>query len=114
VAFDFFTVPTLTFQLLYCFFLIEHGRRRILHFNITRHPTARVGGATTAGSVSRDGPYRYAIFDHDSKFDAEVTAFLRATGLRPKHRVFRHRGKTVLRNAGWEAAAARFSTISLR
>ena len=28
VAFDFFTVPTLTFQLLYCFFVIEHGRRR--------------------------------------------------------------------------------------
>jgi len=40
VAFDFFTVPTLTFQLLYCFFVIEHGRRRILHFNVTRHPIA--------------------------------------------------------------------------
>jgi putative transposase len=31
VAFDFFTVPTPTFQLLYCFFVIEHGRRRILY-----------------------------------------------------------------------------------
>jgi len=40
VAFDFFTVPTLTFRLLYCFFVIEHDRRRVLHFNITRHPTA--------------------------------------------------------------------------
>src|SRR5437868_3134466 len=40
VAFDFLTVPTLTFQLLYCFFVIEHGRRRILHFNVTRHPSA--------------------------------------------------------------------------
>ena len=40
VAFDFFTVPTLTFQLLYCFFVIEHGRRKILHINVTRHPTA--------------------------------------------------------------------------
>ena len=39
-AFDFFIVPTVTFQLLYCFFVIEHGRRRILHFNVTRHPTA--------------------------------------------------------------------------
>jgi hypothetical protein len=27
-------------SLLYCFFVIEHGRRRILHFNLTRHPTA--------------------------------------------------------------------------
>jgi len=40
VAFDFFTVPTVTFQLLYCFFVMEHGRRKILHFNVTRHPTA--------------------------------------------------------------------------
>ena len=40
VAFDFFTVPTVTFQLLYCFFVIEHGRRRILHCNVTRHPSA--------------------------------------------------------------------------
>jgi putative transposase len=30
-AFDFFTVPTLRFRVLYCFFVIEHGRRRILH-----------------------------------------------------------------------------------
>ena len=37
-AFDFFTVPTVTFELLYCLFVIEHGRRKILHFNITRHP----------------------------------------------------------------------------
>ena len=34
-AFDFFTVPMVTFQLLYCFFVIEHGRRKILHFNVT-------------------------------------------------------------------------------
>ena len=39
-AFDFFTIPTVTFQVLYCFFVIEHGRRKILHFNVTRHPTA--------------------------------------------------------------------------
>jgi hypothetical protein len=38
VAFDFFTVPTVTFQLLfYCFFVIEHGRRKNLHCNMTRH-----------------------------------------------------------------------------
>jgi hypothetical protein len=33
-------VPTVTFQLLYCFFVIEHGRRKILHFNVTAHPTS--------------------------------------------------------------------------
>lgn len=37
---DFFTVPTLTFRLLYCFFVIDHSGRRILHFNVTAHATA--------------------------------------------------------------------------
>ena len=40
VALDFFTVPTATFRVLYCFFVMEHERRRILHFNVTRHPSA--------------------------------------------------------------------------
>jgi putative transposase len=40
VAMDFFTVPTLTFSILYCFFVIAHDRRRILHFNVTRHPSS--------------------------------------------------------------------------
>jgi hypothetical protein len=39
-AMDFFTVPTIAFGLLYCFFVISHDCRRILHFNVTRHPTA--------------------------------------------------------------------------
>jgi putative transposase len=39
VAMDFFTVPTLTFRVLYCFFVIEHRRRKILHFNVAEHPT---------------------------------------------------------------------------
>src|SRR3984893_4330889 len=37
-AMDFFTVPTLTFGVLYCFFVIGHDRRKILHFNVTRNP----------------------------------------------------------------------------
>jgi transposase InsO family protein len=39
-AMDFFTVPTVTLRVLYCFFIIGHDRRRILHFNVTRHPTS--------------------------------------------------------------------------
>jgi hypothetical protein len=44
-AFDFFTVPTITFRVLYCFFVIEHDRRRILHFNATAHPTSDCNAA---------------------------------------------------------------------
>lgn len=39
-AMDFFTVPTITFGALYCFFVVSHGRRGILHFNVTKRPTS--------------------------------------------------------------------------
>ena len=84
VAFEFFTVPTVTFYLLYCFFANAHGRRKILHFNVTRHPTAERVVQQLREALSEAGPYRYAIFDRDSKFDADVIAFLKATGLAPK------------------------------
>jgi hypothetical protein len=83
-AFDFFTVPTVTFQLLHCFFVIEHGRRRILHFNVTRHPTSEWVIQQLREAFPEAGPYRYVIFDRDSKFNNEVVAFLKATGLEPK------------------------------
>jgi hypothetical protein len=82
VAFDFFTVPTLTFQLLYCFFVIEHGRRRILHFNVTRHPSAEWVVQQLREAFPEVGPYRYIILDRDSKFDATVITFLNGTAER--------------------------------
>ncbi|HKE25429.1 MAG TPA: hypothetical protein VKB88_23885 [Bryobacteraceae bacterium] len=39
-AMDFFTVPTVSLRVLYCFFVIEHARRKILHCNVTQYPTA--------------------------------------------------------------------------
>jgi putative transposase len=38
---DFFTVPTMPFGVLYCFFIIAPSRRRILHLNATKHPMSR-------------------------------------------------------------------------
>ena len=84
VAFDFFTVPTVTFSLLYCFFVIEHGRRRILHVNVTRHPTAEWVLQQLREAFPEAAPYRYVILDRDAKFDADVIKFLKATGLKPK------------------------------
>src|SRR4051794_30850724 len=40
VSIDFFTVPTMRFQVLYVFLVLAHDRRRILHFAVTAHPTA--------------------------------------------------------------------------
>ena len=84
VAMDFFTVPTLTFKLLYCFFVMEHGRRRVLHVHITSHPTSDWVVQQLREVFSGADPYRYVLLDHDSKFNGEVIAFLEATGLKPK------------------------------
>ena len=40
VAVDFFTVPTITFRVLYGFLVLRHDRRRVVHFNVTASPTA--------------------------------------------------------------------------
>jgi len=77
-------VPTLTFRLLYCFFVIEHDRRRILHFNVTRHPTSDWVVQQLREAFPEAGQYRYVILDRDSKFDADVITLLKATGLKPK------------------------------
>jgi hypothetical protein len=73
-----------TFDLHYCFFLIEHGRRRILRFDVTDLPTAEWVVQQLREAFLEAGPYRYAIFDRDSAFNEEVVAFLEATGLKPK------------------------------
>ena len=54
-AMDFFTVSTLTFGILYCFFVIAHNRRRILHFNATKHPATAVPELVYPGSTLSSG-----------------------------------------------------------
>jgi hypothetical protein len=70
VALDFFTVPTATFRVLYCFFVIEHERRRILHFNVTPHPSADWVVQQLRETFAEAAPYRYVILDRDSIFNA--------------------------------------------
>jgi putative transposase len=82
-AFDFFTVPTLTFRVLYCLFVIEHGRRRILHFNTTAHPTSEWIVQQLREAFQLPCPQRYVVLDQDAKFGCEVVEFLKASGLKP-------------------------------
>jgi len=77
-AMDFFTVPSITFSMLYCFFVISHDRRRILHCNVTRHPT----GTWIVQQLREAFPYqsapKFLIFDHDRKYGLEVPAAVRS------------------------------------
>lgn len=71
-AMDFFTVPTLTFSVLYGFFVIAHDRRRILHFNVTKHPTSLWIAQQLRGAFPAEHRHQYLIFDRDGKFGNEV------------------------------------------
>ena len=69
---DFFTVPTLTFGVLYCFFVIAHDRRRILHINVTRHPTGFWITQQLREAFPYDTNYKYLLHDRDAKFGNQV------------------------------------------
>jgi len=82
-AIDFFTVPTITFRLLYCLFAIDHDRRRILHFNVTAHPSAEWVVQQLRETFPDSDRHRYVILDRDSKFSAEAIGFLHSSGIKP-------------------------------
>ena len=64
-AVDFFTVPTVTFRVLYVFIVIEHARRRIVHFNLTAHPTEQWAAQQFTEAFPFDSAPRYLIRDND-------------------------------------------------
>src|SRR5712692_8454453 len=82
-AMDFFTVPTITFSMLYCFFVIAHDRRRILHFNVTHHPA----GSWIVQQLRETFPYesasRFLILDHDAKYGLDVPAAIQCMKIAP-------------------------------
>jgi putative transposase len=86
---DFFTVPTLTFGVLYCFFVIGHDRRKILRFNVTRNPNA----LWIAQQLREAWPYvpahKFLLFDRDSKFGTDVISAVRDLGSHPTRTAFR-------------------------
>ena len=88
-AMDFFTVPTLTFGMIYCFFVISDDRRRILHCNVTGHPT----GAWVTQQLREAFPYnptaKYLIFDRAANFNTDVVSTVKSFGIEPKRTSFR-------------------------
>ncbi len=78
-AMDFVTIPTASFKVLYGLFIIHHDRRRILHFNVTTHPTAAWVLQQLREVFFDDPCIRYLVHDRDSKF-AGVTAWLKSAG----------------------------------
>jgi hypothetical protein len=82
-ACDFFVVPTVTFRLLYCFVILAHGRRRIVHFNVTTHPTARWTAQQVVEAFPADGSEpRYLLRDRDGIYGSYFQQRVSNIGIR--------------------------------
>jgi transposase InsO family protein len=86
---DFSTVPTLNFGILYCFFVIAHDRRQVLHCNATKHPTSAQVIQQLREAFPYDSSPKYLIFDRGASFDEEVIATVKSFGIQPKRTSFR-------------------------
>ena len=88
-AMDFFTVPTLTFGVLYRFFVIGHDRRKILHCNVTRNPNALWIVLQLREGWASEQPHGFVIFDRDSKFSPDIVAAVKENGRKQIRTAFR-------------------------
>jgi len=79
---DFMVSVTASMRVLYIFVAMEIGSRRILHTNVTAHPTAEWTLQQFRECLAYDHPYRYLIHDRDSIFSASLDSELKGFGLR--------------------------------
>jgi putative transposase len=81
VSVDFFTVPTIRFQILYVFLVLAHERRRIIHFAVTAHPTAEWTAQQLREAFPWDTTPRLLLRDRDRIFGQEFVEQVKAMGI---------------------------------
>jgi putative transposase len=82
VACDFFVSVTVHFQILSVFVLMEVASRRLVHFNVTSHPTAAWALQQFREAMDNDQGYRFLIHDRDNIFSQDLDLAVRAMGVR--------------------------------
>jgi transposase InsO family protein len=82
VSIDFFTVPTVTFQVLFVLVILRHDRRQVVHFNVTDSPTARWTAQQIVEAFPWDTAPRYLLRDRDGIYGHEFTNRVEHMGIR--------------------------------
>jgi putative transposase len=82
IALDFFTVPTATFRFLFVFVMLTHSRRRLVHFNVTEHPTAEWAARQLLEACGLEGTPRYLIRDRDGVYGARFSRQAKTLNIR--------------------------------
>jgi transposase InsO family protein len=83
-AIDLCVVPTLTFECLFVFLVVSHGRRQLLWFAVTRHPTAEWLAQQIVEAFPWDTVPTYLVRDNDGAYGQAFTSRVRAMGIRDR------------------------------
>jgi transposase InsO family protein len=75
-------VVTATFRVVYVFLVLDIGTRRILHWNVTEHPTAEWTVQQFRSVLTGEDPYRFIVHDRDAAFSPAVDDALSSMNLR--------------------------------
>jgi len=81
LSIDFFIVPTIRFQTLYVFLVLAHDRRRVIHFNVTQHPTAEWTGQQMRNAFPDDKLPCCLLRDRDGIFGQEFREQVQNMGI---------------------------------
>ena len=82
IALDFFTVPTATFRVLFVLVVLSHDRRRLVHFNVTEHPTAGWTARQLVEACGLEETPRYLIRDRDQVYGERFSRQARTLDIR--------------------------------
>src|SRR3989475_226591 len=82
IALDFFTVPTATFRVLFVLIVLSHGRRRLVHFNVTEHPTAEWTARQLIEACGQEESPRHLIRDRDQVYGGRCSRQARLLDIR--------------------------------
>jgi len=82
IALDFFTVPTATFRVLFVLVVLSHRRRRLVHFNVTEHPTAEWTARQLIEGCGEEESPRHMIRDRDQVYGERFSRQARLLDIR--------------------------------
>jgi len=83
-AIDMCVVPTLTLERLFAFLVLGHGRRQLLWFEVTRHPTAEWLARQLTEAFPWNSAPTYLVRDNDRSYGDVFTSRVRAMGIRDR------------------------------
>jgi putative transposase len=79
---DFFVVPTATFRILFVFVVLSHARRRVLHFQVTEHPSQEWTMQQIREAFPWEHECRYLLRDRDAIYGGDLVAMTKVRGWR--------------------------------